>query len=88
MTIADLLYKTWAAIWNNKQTILGSGTAVLAFIQANPKLRDLLEATTYEWTMLIVGCVMILFARSTAGGAISKVIPGSIPHTLTPPEGP
>lgn len=88
MTFADLFYRAWAAIWNNKQTWLASLMAALSFVQANPKLRDLLEANAYEWTMLVTGLVMVLFARSTAGGIVSHVIPGSIPKDLPPKEGP
>lgn len=88
MTFADLLYKLWAAIYNNKQTILGGLTAALAFIQANPNLRNLLDATTYEWLMLVVGVVMVIFARSAVGGATSKVFPPTIAPERPPSDKP
>ena len=79
MTFPDLIYKAFAFLYNNKQAFLGTFAAALAFIQASPQLRNLMSTTAYEWTMLVVGLLMVLFARSSAGGAVSKVMPPSIP---------
>jgi hypothetical protein len=87
MTFADLLYKGFAWLYNNKQSVLGSLTAALAFIQANDNLRNLLPVETYEWLMLVAGLLMVLFARSASGGVVSQVLPGSIPKDLPPKEG-
>lgn len=74
---------TW--LYNNKQAILGSLVAGLAFIQGNDALKDLLSEAAYAWTMFGVGLLSVLFARSTAGGVVSKVLPPSIPPA--PPGG-
>lgn len=80
MTFADLVYRAWAVIYNNKQSWLGSIVAALAFVQASPQLRNLVEDTTYEWLMFGIGLLMVLFARSASGGTVaSKVLPSSIP---------
>lgn len=86
MTFADLLYRIWSHIYNNKQSWLGSITAVLAFVQANSTLRNLLTANQYEVTMFVIGVLMVIFARSASGGAVaSKILPASIP-TVRPPS--
>jgi len=87
MTFADLIYKFFAYIYNNKQSILGGCVAALAFLQTNDAFKTLLEPKTYEIVMLVVGLVMVLFARSTSGGIVSKLLPGSIPKDLPPKEG-
>lgn len=80
MTFADLLYKLFAYLYNNKQSILGGLVAALAFIQANDNLQNLLSPTVYEWTMMVVGLLMVVFARSASGGAVvSKVLPPAVP---------
>lgn len=87
MTFADLLYRSWAHIWNNKQTWTGSVMAAFTVLQASEKLPSLLSPNAYEWTMLGMALAMVLFARSTSGGPVSHVIPGSIPKDLPPKEG-
>jgi hypothetical protein len=87
MTGADLIYHAWANIWNNKQTWTGSIMAALTVLQASEKLPSLMSESAYEWTMLVMAVVMVLFARSTSGGIVSHVIPGSIPKDMPPREG-
>lgn len=88
MTFADLFYKFFAHIYNNKQTWLGGLVAALAFLQSNDKLKGLLSTDAYEWTMMIVGLAMVLFARSASGGLVSHVLPPSVPATKPPPTVP
>lgn len=93
MTFADLLYKFFAYLYNNKQSILGGLVAALAFVQASPQLKDLVDPQVYEWSMLVVGLLMVVFARSASSDSntVSKVmslgLPGSIPKDLPPKEG-
>lgn len=86
MTFPDLLYKLAAYVYNNKQSMLGGLTAALAFIQASDKLKNLMPVNTYEWLMLGVGLLMVLFARSASGGAVSSVMPKSLPADRPPPQ--
>lgn len=88
MTFADLMYKFFAWIYNNKQTLLGSFTAALAFIQASSQLRNLMSANTYEWLMLGIGLLMVLFARSSTGGMTSRALPPSVPPERPPTDKP
>ena len=81
MTFSDLLYRGFAVLYNNKQTLLGGLTAALAFVQANDHLKDLISPAAYEWSMLVVGLLMVLFARASSGGVVSKVIAPSVPPT-------
>ncbi len=88
-TFADLLYVLGATLYNNKQSILGGLVAALAFVQAYPQFRDLVDPKTYEWMMFGIGLVMVFFARSAAGGAVaSRVMPSSVPTDKGPPPGP
>lgn len=85
MTFADLIHRAFAWLYNNKQSVLGTLTAGLAFVQASPTLRNLLEPAAYEWTMFGIGLLMVLFARSASGGSmVSKVLPPSIPAEKPP----
>lgn len=88
MTFADLIHRAFAWLYNNKQSVLGTLTAGLAFVQASPTLRNLLAPATYEWTMFAIGLLMVLFARSAAGGTVvSKVLPPSITAERPTKEG-
>lgn len=86
MTFADLLYKGFAWLYNNKQTLSGSALAALTVLQLSPELKDLIDPVTYKWTMLSVSVLVVLFARSGSGGIVSKVIPHSIPTSLSAKE--
>jgi hypothetical protein len=87
MTFADLFKEGFVWLYNNKQSVLGSLTAALAFVQANDQLRNLISVNAYEWLMLVAGLLMVLFARSASGGVVSKVMPPSIPTETKPKEG-
>lgn len=67
-------------LYNNKQAIIGYAVAGLAYLQATDKLQTLISANAYEWTMLVIGFLMVIFARSASGtSVVNKVLPPSIP---------
>lgn len=60
-TMGDVLWAIGTFLWNNKTKLTGAIVAVLSFVQANPSLRNLLTESAYNWTMFIIGCVVIFF---------------------------